>query len=171
MTCPRPHCGGLVIEDESDSWVCKACSRRWSDEQLSLALSESQTPAGDALDVETERRLAEVFEASGPVPKQEEQPMQTSIPERCQKPRGRGICKAEALLGSKFCAEHGGVHVEARSPKPEARRKEGDPRVPSRLGAAVTRRRSQPARMGRMAWRGTTGRRECLSTCRTPSRS
>lgn len=35
MTCPRAHCGGLLVDDDGE-WVCKSCARRWADEALKL---------------------------------------------------------------------------------------------------------------------------------------
>jgi uncharacterized Zn finger protein (UPF0148 family) len=149
MTCPRAHCGGLLFEDEGE-WVCKSCSRRWTDETLNLERARMPAPKTKPSAIDEamlDRRLNDLLrdEEDG-----DEEPEEgTIMAERCQKPRGRGRCKADAVPGSNFCRDCGGTpkpearspKPEARSPKPEARREEGDPRGHRRLRAALTRPR------------------------------
>lgn len=121
MTCPRPHCGGLLFEDEGE-WVCKSCSRRWTDAALDLERTRMSAPKAaqpSAIDeAMLDRRLDELLHDEEDGEPEEE----TIMAERCQKPRGRGRCKADAVPGSNFCRDCGAPpKPEARSPKRRGR--------------------------------------------------
>lgn len=62
MICPRLHCEGLLVWD-GEEWLCKSCSRRWTEEKLRFVVRTGQQTSNPAPPVQEapEKSLQELL--------------------------------------------------------------------------------------------------------------